>query len=52
MLYCGRPEAGAVDSIAIQEDELVAAEWQSLAEFEENPFPKTIPLLAKVGRYS
>lgn len=38
-----------MDNIAIQEDELVAAEWQSLAEFEANPFPKSIPLLGKVS---
>jgi hypothetical protein len=32
----------------VQEDELVAAEWQTLAQFEENPFPKDIPLLGQV----
>lgn len=43
-----RPEAGSSDSLTVQEDELEAAEWQSLEQFEANPFPKTIPLLEQV----
>jgi hypothetical protein len=35
----------------VQEDELVDAEWQSLAQFEANPFPQTIPLLGQVCNY-
>jgi hypothetical protein len=47
---CFRPEAdGLQDAITVQEDELVAAEWQTLAQFEDNPFPKDIPLLGQVG---
>ena len=46
---CSRPEADGQDAITVQEDELVAAEWQTLAQFEDNPFPKDIPLLGQVG---
>ena len=45
---CFRPEADGQDAITVQEDELVAAEWQTLAQFEANPFPKDIPLLGQV----
>ena len=31
-----------------QEDELVGAEWQTLEQFENNPFPEAYPLLAKI----
>jgi ADP-ribose pyrophosphatase YjhB (NUDIX family) len=42
------PEADGQDTITVQEDELVAAEWQTLAQFEDNPFPKDIPLLGQI----
>jgi hypothetical protein len=43
-----RPEDSSQAGILVQEDELVAVEWQRLEQFEANPFPKTIPLLNQV----
>jgi hypothetical protein len=52
LVFSLRPEAGGEDAITVQEDELVDAEWQSLAQFEANPFPQTIPLLGQVWTMS
>lgn len=41
------PEPDSLD-ITIQEDELVAAEWQSLQQFADNPFSKTHPMLIRI----
>eukprot|EP00208_Stichococcus_sp_RCC1054_P001556 CAMPEP_0206144572 /NCGR_PEP_ID=MMETSP1473-20131121/24494_1 /ASSEMBLY_ACC=CAM_ASM_001109 /TAXON_ID=1461547 /ORGANISM="Stichococcus sp, Strain RCC1054" /LENGTH=272 /DNA_ID=CAMNT_0053540423 /DNA_START=409 /DNA_END=1227 /DNA_ORIENTATION=+ len=34
--------------ITVQEDELDGAQWQTLDQFEANPFPQQYPLLAKI----